>query len=119
MEDVTLPLDVERDSYAWVGPLASTVVTVVVGFFALVFAGFSAMACDACSGEKAHGFDSSISTAISVLQVGFLMPAALLLASWGLPWERRNAGRRAMFALMAPLSIVGLFVVSMAIVNWP
>ncbi|MEU2363305.1 hypothetical protein ACFIN9_18315 [Streptomyces noursei] len=119
MERTSLSLDGERDSRAWVGPLVSTVVTVVVGFFALVFVGFSAMACDACSSEKAHGFDASFSTAISALQVGFLVPAALLLASWGLPWERRNAGRRAMFALMAPLSIVGLFVVSMVIVNWP
>ncbi|WP_229852420.1 hypothetical protein [Streptomyces albospinus] len=119
MEQMSLPLDVERDEWAWVGPLVSSVVTVIAGFFALVVVGFSAMACDACSSEKAHGFDASVSTAFSVLEVGFLGPAGLLVAAWGLPWERRNAGRRAMLALMAPLTVVVLFVACMAIVKWP
>ncbi|MFE6691425.1 hypothetical protein ACFVFQ_33760 [Streptomyces sp. NPDC057743] len=119
MEEMSLLSGEERDSRAWVGPLVSTVVTLVGGFFALVFVGFSAMACDACSEGVAHRFDASVSTAVTVLKVGFLVPAALLLASWGVGWERRNAGRRTMFALAAPLSVVGVFVASMAVVQWP
>ncbi|PNE36841.1 hypothetical protein AOB60_39995 [Streptomyces noursei] len=116
---MSLPVREERDSRAWVGPLVSSVVSVVAGFFALVVLGFSAMACDSCSSEKAHGFDGSISTAMNVLQVGFLVPAGLLVAAWRLPRERQKAGQRAMFALTAPLSVVVLFVACMAIVRWP
>ncbi|WP_275463681.1 hypothetical protein [Streptomyces noursei] len=120
MEETSLPLDEqERDLRVWVGPLVSGVVTVVAGFFALGVLGFSAMACDSCSSEKAHGFDASISTALMVLKVGYVVPAGLLVAAWGLPWERRNAGRRAMLALSAPLSVVALFVACMALVRWP
>ncbi|MER6049488.1 hypothetical protein ABT168_18885 [Streptomyces sp. NPDC001793] len=120
MEETSLSLDEEeRDARAWVGPLVSTVVTVVAGFFAVGVLGFSAMACDACSGEKAHGFDASLSTALMVLKVGFLGPVALLVAAWGLPWERRRAGQRAMLALMAPVAVVVLFVACMAMVEWP
>ncbi|MCE4947106.1 hypothetical protein LVX13_28950 [Streptomyces albulus] len=119
MEDVSFPFGTERDSRAWVGPLVSSVVTVVAGFFALAVLGFSAMACDSCSSEKAHGFDGSIATALMVLKVGFLGPAGLLAVAWGLPWERRKAGRRAMLALMAPLALVVLFVACMAMVQWP
>ncbi|WP_438486877.1 hypothetical protein [Streptomyces sp. S186] len=120
MGEMSLPVEEEeRDARAWVGPLIASVVTVVAGFFALVVLGFSAMACDACSSEKAHGFDASISTALVVLKVGFLGPAGLLVTAWGLPWERRNAGRRAMLALTAPLAVVVLFVVCMALVEWP
>lgn len=119
MEDVSVPLDVERDAWAWVGPLVSSVVTVVAGFFALVALGFSAMACDGCSGEKAHEFDASISTAVLVLKIGFVVPGGLLAVAWGLPWERRNAGQRALLALTAPLAVVVLFVACMAMVRWP
>ncbi|MYT31949.1 hypothetical protein GTY73_24760 [Streptomyces sp. SID8354] len=115
---MSLPVGEERDSQTWVGPLVSTVVTVVAGFFALVVLGFSAMACDACSSEKAHGFDAGISTALTVLKVGFLVPAGMLVVAWG-SWEPRQAGRRAMLALTAPLAVVLLFVVCMALVDWP
>ncbi|MCZ1017091.1 hypothetical protein [Streptomyces noursei] len=119
MEEMSLPVGEERDLRAWVGPLVSSVVTVVAGFFALAVLGFSAMACDSCSGEKAHGFDASISTALMVLKVGFLVPAGLLVAAWGLPWERRKAGQRALLALTAPLAVVMLLVACMAMVRWP
>ncbi|MFE7312742.1 hypothetical protein ACFU7T_06470 [Streptomyces sp. NPDC057555] len=119
MEERALAPDEERDGRAWTGPLVSTVVTLVAGFFARVVLGFSAMACDGCGSEQAHGFDASISTAVMVLKFGFLVPVGLLVAAWGLPWERRNAGRRALLALTAPLAVVVLFVACMALVRWP
>ncbi|WP_369357796.1 hypothetical protein [Streptomyces sp. cg2] len=115
MEDVSLPVGGEQSSRAWVAPLAYTVVTAVAGFFVLGVLGFSAMACDACTSEKARGFDASISTALMVLKVGFLVPARTLVVAW----ESRHAGRRAMLALMAPVAVVVLFVACMAMVEWP
>ncbi|KUL38571.1 hypothetical protein ADL22_17950 [Streptomyces sp. NRRL F-4489] len=113
-----LPEGGERGSRGWVAPLVSSVATVVAGVFALGVLGFSAMACDACNGGKAHEFDASLVMAMTVLKVGFLAPAGMLAVAWG-SGEPRHAGRRAILALMAPLAVVVLFVLCMAMVDWP
>lgn len=107
------------DSRAWVAPLISTIVTLPMGFAALLFGGLSPMACDSCNGAAADRFDASFTTAWTVLWIGLLIALILLIASWAVPHQLRYAARRVGLALTSPATVVVAFVAFMALVDWP
>ncbi|WP_187363760.1 hypothetical protein [Streptomyces piniterrae] len=96
--------DDEPDPSAWLAPLISTAVTAFLGFFAVIVGMMSPMVCDSCSRAEADRF--------GVLFLGYfagmLVPAALLIVSWILPWRRKHAANRIAFAAFAPCSVVAL-----------
>ncbi|WP_141206507.1 hypothetical protein [Streptomyces griseorubiginosus] len=117
MPDLTL--DDDRATGAWVAPLISTLLTLPACLAAWFLGGFSAMACDSCDGTQADRFDSSFAVAFSVLIGGLGTALLLAAASWALPWERRNTARRVGLALVAPVLVPCVYVVFMALVDWP
>lgn len=111
--------DTSRHPRAFLAPLLSTLVTLPTGLVAFFFAGLSPMACDSCNGADADRFDASFDTAFSTFTTGLLIVLGLLVACWALPWERRNAARRVVLALVAPAAVVVDYLVFAALVEWP
>ncbi|OAR23373.1 hypothetical protein A8W25_24070 [Streptomyces sp. ERV7] len=103
----------------WTAPVISTVLTLPAAFLALVFAGLSPMACDSCDQAQNARFTPSFDTAFAVFQAGLLLALTLLLVSWVLPWRRRLAPRRVLFAVLAPLCVICSYVTFVAMVDWP
>ncbi|WP_405980161.1 hypothetical protein [Streptomyces sp. NBC_00158] len=108
-----------RDRRAFVAPLVSTLLTVPMGLLALFYAGISPMACDSCDGAVADAFDASFRTAWPVFLGGLVVALVLLLVSWCLPWQRRNAARRLLAAFAAPGVVVLGTLLFTALVDWP
>ncbi|MFG2712498.1 hypothetical protein ACGFX2_18380 [Streptomyces goshikiensis] len=108
-----------RDPLAFLAPLVSTLITLPMGFLALFYAGMSPMQCDSCGTQASDRFDASFGEAFPVFLVGLAVVLALLLTAWGLPWEQRNRGKRALFALAAPAMVVFDVIVFYAFVDWP
>lgn len=109
----------ERDPRAWLAPLLSSLVTVPLMLVSLFFAGLSQMACGACAETELDRFDPSFETAFDVLRYGLLLPVALLLASWFLPWRRRHAATRIVLAVLAPFTVAGPALAFAGLVDWP
>ncbi|MEU6676384.1 hypothetical protein [Streptomyces sp. NPDC046925] len=104
---------------AWIGPLLSTLLTLPAAFVAFAFAALSPMACDSCTDAQSALFDPSYDTAFTVFQFGLTVPAALLLSAWALPWQQRLAARRALLAVLAPVSVLALYLLFAGLVDWP
>ncbi|MEV8537383.1 hypothetical protein [Streptomyces sp. NPDC051572] len=90
----------------WAGPLIATVVTLPAALFAYVIGSLTPMACDSCNGAEAEHFTRRFDTGFTILQVGLLTSLALLLVSWGLPQTEENVARRALFAVLAPGTVL-------------
>ncbi|MFE2424237.1 hypothetical protein [Streptomyces hokutonensis] len=102
-----------------VGQLIATVVTLPAALFAYVIGSLTPMACDSCDGAEAEHFTRSFDTAFTLLRVGLLTSLALLLVSWGLPQTEENAARRAVFAVLAPSTVVFSFLLFEGMVPYP
>ncbi|MFI5941464.1 hypothetical protein ACIBCB_14575 [Streptomyces uncialis] len=113
------PAPTGPDPRAWVAPLLSSLVTVPLILVSLFFAGLSQMACGACTEAELDRFDPSFGTAFDVFRYGLLVPAALLLASWFLPWRRRHAATRIVLAVLAPFTVAGPVLAFAGLVDWP
>ncbi|MEV7116253.1 hypothetical protein [Streptomyces anulatus] len=107
------------DPRAWVAPLIATIVTLPMGLVALLVGGLSPMACDSCNGAAADSFHDSWTTAWTALWIGLILALIVLIASWALPHQLRNAARRVGLALTAPTVVGVTFVAFMALVDWP
>ncbi|NGN68908.1 hypothetical protein G5C51_34070 [Streptomyces sp. A7024] len=105
--------------YDWVAPVISTLLTLPAMVIAWFAATFSVMACDSCGSAEAEAFESSYDIAYPVFMIGLLVPLGLLITSYALPWEPRNQEKRVLFALLAPLSVVLLYLGFAGIVDWP
>ncbi|WP_370412590.1 hypothetical protein [Streptomyces fradiae] len=108
-----------RVTGGWIAPLASTVVTLPLGFFALLYAGLSPMACDSCNGAEADRFDASFEVAFPVAMTGLLVALVLLITAWSLPRRARHAARRVGFAVAAPLTVVVTMIAFAALLDTP
>ncbi|MFJ6811461.1 hypothetical protein ACIQRK_36620 [Streptomyces anulatus] len=107
------------DPRAWVAPLISTIVTLPTGLVALFIGGLTPMACDSCNGAAADRFDTSFTTAWTVLCIGLVLALIVLIATWAVPHQVRYAARRVGLALTAPTVVGVTFVAFMALVDWP
>jgi hypothetical protein len=116
MVDNTLENRVRR---AWVAPLVSTVLTLPLGFFALVFGGLSPMACDSCDSAQSKRFDRSFEPAFTVLQVGIAVSVVLLTVGWCLTGSDRYAGLRRLCVLLTPFTVLVAWAVFESLVDWP
>ncbi|MDG4860457.1 hypothetical protein P8605_20225 [Streptomyces sp. T-3] len=123
-ENVTEVAGPERSPHApvpraWLAPLLSTLVTLPLAFFAYIVVVFSVMACDSCTDADSDRFDSSWDIAFPVYGFGQVVTLGLLIASWSVPAQLRYRGRRMAFAWLAPLSVLGLYVVFWMLIDWP
>ncbi|MCY0933030.1 hypothetical protein [Streptomyces sp. H34-S4] len=48
------------------------------------------MACDSCGDAASDRFDASYEIAFPVFRSGLLAVLLVLIAAWGLPWQRRH-----------------------------
>ncbi|MFI5830519.1 hypothetical protein ACIA6C_25285 [Streptomyces sp. NPDC051578] len=111
--------DAGRDRYALIAPIVTTLITLPLGLGAFGFAGLSPMACDSCNGEAARRFDDSFGTAFVVFQAGLVVALVLLVATWALPWQRRNAAKRVLLAALAPTAVLVAWLLFYGMVDWP
>ncbi|MFI1283035.1 hypothetical protein ACH4U5_20150 [Streptomyces sp. NPDC020858] len=108
-----------RHPRAFVAPLVSTLLTLPLTAIAFFFVGLSPMACDSCGDAASDRFDASYDIAFPVFGSGLAVVLVLLLATWGLPWQRRYAAARVWFAVSAPSAVVFDFIVFHGLVDWP
>ncbi|MER5849728.1 hypothetical protein ABT126_22450 [Streptomyces sp. NPDC002012] len=106
-----------RPSRTWIASLISTIVTLPLAFFALVFGGLSPMACDSCEDAEAHRFDTSFDPAWTVLTLGLVLALITLVTSWAL--SRRRPPAALALAVLAPSVVFFAWVTFMALVDWP
>jgi uncharacterized BrkB/YihY/UPF0761 family membrane protein len=106
-----------RPSRTWIASLISTIVTLPLAFFALVFGGLSPMACDSCSEADSDRFDASFDPAWTVLCCGLVLALGVLVASWAFSRRRPPAGL--VLAVLAPGSVFVAYVTFMALIDWP
>jgi len=104
---------------AWVAPLLSTLITLPVAFLCSVGVGFAGMACDVGTSDEIRQCNTSAVPASEVYFYGLLLPLGLLLTSWLLPWRQRHRGIRRALALLAPLSVIVVYLVFDLLVDWP
>jgi hypothetical protein len=99
--------DPERDRYAYVAPVISSVLMVpllAVGGFCVMFA---PMATDPCTPDGCHALNRALMTAPCVLLAAWLT----LGLSWVLPWRLRYRVMRVVPAVVAPLlALAALFI---------
>ncbi|MFI8516872.1 hypothetical protein ACIGEZ_03405 [Streptomyces sp. NPDC085481] len=108
-----------RATRTWVPAFLSTLVTLPLGFLALVYATLSPMACDSCGSEESRRFTESFLPAFWTFTGGLALSLAALLTAWFLPRRVRHTPRRVGFALAAPLTILLSWLVFAALVDWP
>ncbi|MFG2629022.1 hypothetical protein [Streptomyces sp. NPDC048473] len=106
-----------RPSRVWIASLISTIVTLPLAFFALVFGALSPMACDSCSEADSGRFDASFDPAWTVLACGLVLALGVLIASWVFSRRRPPAGLG--LAVLAPGTVFVAWVTFMALVDWP
>ncbi|WP_405921717.1 hypothetical protein OG239_24750 [Streptomyces sp. NBC_00868] len=114
-----LPPDTARHPRAFVAPLVSTVLTLPLAAIGFFYAGLSPMACDSCGDAASDRFDASYDVAFPVFGFGLLVVLAVLVAAWGLPWQRRYAAARVWLAVIAPAVVVLDCIVFNGLVDWP
>ncbi|MEL5961169.1 hypothetical protein AADR41_41535 [Streptomyces sp. CLV115] len=103
--------------HTWIASLISTVVTLPLAFFALVYSMLSPMACDSCSEADADRFDASFGPAWTVSCCGLLLALVILVASWVL--TRRRPPAAIGLAVAAPATVFFTWVAFMTLINWP
>ncbi|MFG3533084.1 DUF983 domain-containing protein [Streptomyces sp. NPDC047917] len=103
--------------HTWIASLISTVVTLPLAFFALVYSMLSPMACDSCSEADAHRFDASFGPAWTVSCCGLLLALVILVASW--VFTRRRPPTAIALAVAAPATVFFTWVAFMTLINWP
>ncbi|MFJ6348765.1 hypothetical protein ACIQKB_04715 [Streptomyces sp. NPDC092046] len=108
-----------RGTRTWVPPFLSTLVTLPLSFLALVYVMFSPMACDSCGQEESRRFTESFMPAFATFAVGLLVPLTLLVVGWALPRRVRHTPRRLVLAVCAPFSVFAVWLVFLALVDWP
>lgn len=113
MDEITAP----RPPRVWIASLISTVVTLPLAGVALVYAGFSPMACDSCDGAKADRFTASFETAWTVFVCGLVLALITLSASWVL--RRRRPPTGLALAVAAPGVVFLATVLFTALIDWP
>ncbi|MGW2628675.1 hypothetical protein ACWC2K_04990 [Streptomyces chattanoogensis] len=94
----------DRHPGAWIAPCIATVITVIVAPFAFTVLMLSPMACDSCSQAGQDRFGVLFWS----FAVGLLIPVALLVISWCLPWRREYLAARITLAAFAPGSLIGM-----------
>ncbi|MEU9464709.1 hypothetical protein ACFVZJ_32950 [Streptomyces sp. NPDC058322] len=109
--------DTRSARHTWVASLISTVVTLPLAFFALVYSMLSPMACDSCSESDAHRFDASFGPAWTVSCCGLLLSLVILVASW--VCTRRRPPAAIGLAVAAPATVFFTWVAFMTLINWP
>ncbi|MEU0832455.1 DUF983 domain-containing protein [Streptomyces sp. NPDC056231] len=114
-----MPEDVmnARPQRAWIASLISTIVTLPLALFALVFGGMSPMTCDSCSQADSDRFDSSFGPAWTALCCGLVLALVVLVASW--VFCRRKPPAGVVLAVSAPGTVFFAWVTFMALVDWP
>ncbi|MEW2484839.1 hypothetical protein [Streptomyces sp. NPDC048411] len=110
-------MSTNRPPRTWIASLISTVVTLPLAFFALVFGGLSPMACDSCSDADSDRFDASFDPAWTVLCCGLVLALVALVASWAFCRRKPPAG--VVLALLAPGTVFIAWVTFMALIDWP
>ncbi|GAA1322822.1 hypothetical protein GCM10009647_057190 [Streptomyces sanglieri] len=103
--------------HTWIASLISTVVTLPLAFFALVYSMLSPMVCDSCSEADAHRFDASFGPAWTVSCCGLLLSLVILVASW--VCTRRRPPAAIGLAVAAPATVFFTWVAFMTLINWP
>ncbi|MGW2088361.1 hypothetical protein [Streptomyces sp. NPDC001880] len=103
--------------HTWIASLISTVVTLPLAFFALVYSMLSPMACDSCSDAMADRFDASFGPAWTVSCFGLLLSLVILVASWVFTSRRPSAAIG--LAVAAPATVFFTWVAFMTLINWP
>ncbi|MFF3783708.1 DUF983 domain-containing protein [Streptomyces sp. NPDC001933] len=121
-DNVTDEAPVRTDStdgprHTWIASLISTVVTLPLAFFALVYSMLSPMACDSCSEADADRFDASFGPAWTVSCCGLLLALVVLVASW--VFTRRRPPAAIGLAVAAPATVFFTWVAFMTLINWP
>ncbi|MFC8507531.1 hypothetical protein ACFU3J_29715 [Streptomyces sp. NPDC057411] len=116
-----MPTDLRetRATRTWVPPFLSTLVTLPLGFLALVYAMLSPMACDSCGQEEGRRFTDSFMPAFTTFVVGLVVALVLLVVSWALPRRARHTPRRLVLAVCAPVAVVCAWLVFLGLVDWP
>ncbi|MGW7252822.1 hypothetical protein [Streptomyces sp. NPDC054834] len=101
-----------RDRRAWVAPLTATVMLALLGPFALILGGLSAMATDSCGPDDcSQALTASLSLIYAILFFGGWVSCAALVTAWVLPWKRRWRVLRlwsAVAVLVPPLAVLFL-----------
>ncbi|GGV96372.1 hypothetical protein GCM10015535_65760 [Streptomyces gelaticus] len=103
--------------HTWIASLISTVVTLPLAFFALVYSMLSPMACDSCSDADADRFDASFGPAWTVSCCGLLLSLVIMVASW--VFTRRRPPAAIGLAVAAPATVFFTWVAFMTLINWP
>ncbi|MDV5143577.1 hypothetical protein R1T08_04555 [Streptomyces sp. SBC-4] len=116
---VPAPAADDRAPRAWIAPAVATAVTLPLAFLAFVFVALSPMACGNCSGARRAAFSATFMTAFWTFAIGLLLPLGLLVTSWVLPWRQRHTARRRKVAALAPTAVVVLYLLFLALVDWP
>ncbi|MFF7339370.1 DUF983 domain-containing protein [Streptomyces sp. NPDC008163] len=113
-------LNDDRDEFprtSWIAPLASTVITLPVAFYALLTSMLMPMACDSCTEEEAHRFDASFGPAFVVSCCGLALSLCVLLASW--VCMRKRPAASVFLAVTAPISVLFTWMLFMGLVDTP
>ncbi|MEV5204829.1 DUF983 domain-containing protein [Streptomyces sp. NPDC053720] len=111
------PDSTDSARHTWVASLISTVVTLPLAFFALVYSMLSPMTCDSCSEADADRFDASFGPAWTVSCCGLLLALVILVASW--VFTRRRPPTAIGLAVAAPATVFFTWVAFMTLINWP
>lgn len=121
MPDSTAPAPAPDayDQRAWIFPLLSLLVTLPLVYVLSIGVGFAGMSCDTGSSAEISRCNASAAPAIKVYFSGLLLPLALLVASWTLPRRRSQRLRRGVLALLVPSTVLFLYAVFHAMVDWP
>ncbi|MFJ2753275.1 MULTISPECIES: hypothetical protein [unclassified Streptomyces] len=120
MNDTPLPpTDTSRRPRAFVAPLLATLLALPMAAVAFFFVGISPMACDSCGTAASDRFDASYQVAFAVFGFGLLLVAAVLIAAWALPRQRRYAAARVWCSVAAPAAVVLDVIVFHGLVDWP
>ncbi|MFE4796007.1 hypothetical protein ACFRFL_13060 [Streptomyces sp. NPDC056708] len=106
-----------RPPRTWIASLISTVVTLPLALFTLVFGALSSIACDYCEEAEAHRFGTSFDSAWTVLTVGLVLALITLVASWALSRRRPPAGLA--LAMLAPSVVSFAWLAFMVLIDWP
>ncbi|QKV92562.1 hypothetical protein HUT19_13060 [Streptomyces sp. NA02950] len=107
------------DRRAWIPPLLSMLLSLPLTFFLSIGVGFAGMACDVGSSAEISRCNASVPPAATVYFWGLLLPLALLVAGWVLPWRRSYRFRRGILSLLVPGAVFILYCVFNAMVDWP
>ncbi len=102
---------------ALMAPALATALTLQVGFVLGWLVVLTPAVCGPCGGERLERFVASLKFAVVVCGLGLVVPVGLLVVSWALPRRRRYTAGRVICAILAPLALVGLFVLYASLIE--